>query len=216
MVKWSLESSHFFFLPYNDPDLHGLQGYQAVQLLHTALGSPSTPQATPTPLPRGAKTFQKAKSMLSFRHQSSTAAAPAASFGTGRSSMLPAAHLVPAQGKAFPPADYCLTSATFCCFWAIYKAQQCRPFPYLTPFLCVQKARQCLLFLFFKPVLAPWRQSLALQLLAAVVGQQHCVCFWVQRASLMLPNSVGCHSSASRFCALTCSLASCCAACSEV
>lgn len=161
MVKWSLKSSHFFFLPYNDPDLHGLQGYQAVQLLHTALGSPSTPQATPTPLPRGAKTFQKAKSMLSFRHQSSTAAAPAASFGTGRSSMLPAAHLVPAQGKAFPPADYCLTSAMFCCFWAIYKAQQCRPFPYLTPFLCVQKARQCPLFLFFKPVLAPWRQSLA-------------------------------------------------------
>jgi len=66
----------------------------AVRVLHNALGSPSVPQAAPAPITK-AKTFQKAKSLLSFRHQGSTAA----SFGSNHGSMLPAAY------PALPPGD---------------------------------------------------------------------------------------------------------------
>ena len=79
---------------------HGcvVQGYEAVQLLHAALGSPSMPQVAPTPPPtRGVKTFQKAKSLLSFRHQGSSASA-AASFAAGNSMLSPVQPL-PNQGK---------------------------------------------------------------------------------------------------------------------
>lgn len=69
-----------------------LQGMPAVSVLHNAVGSPSAPQAAPAPITK-AKTFQKAKSLLSFRHQGSTAA----SFGSSHSSMLPAAY------PALPP-----------------------------------------------------------------------------------------------------------------
>lgn len=89
------------------------QGYHAVQLLHTALGSPSMPQATPAPPTRGVKTFQKAKSLLSFRHQSSSASA-SASFGPSMHSMLPAAQPMPVQGKA--------SSLDFLVFWAPHAA----------------------------------------------------------------------------------------------
>ena len=76
-----------------------VQGYEGVQVLHAALGSPSMPQATPAPPPnRGVKTFQKAKSLLSFRHQGSSALA-AASFGAASNSMLSAVQPVPNQGK---------------------------------------------------------------------------------------------------------------------
>lgn len=71
-----------------------LQGMPAVRVLHNALGSPSAPQAAPAPITK-AKTFQKAKSLLSFRHQGSTAA----SFGSNHGSMLPAAY------PALPPGD---------------------------------------------------------------------------------------------------------------
>jgi len=71
-----------------------LQGMPAARVLHNALGTPSAPQAAPAPITK-TKTFQKAKSLLSFRHQGSTAA----SFGSNRSSMLPAAY------PALPPGD---------------------------------------------------------------------------------------------------------------
>ena len=77
-----------------------LQGYPAVQLLHTALGSPSLPASAPPPSTK-TKTFQKAKSLLSFKHQSSSAA-PA--FGNSRNSMLPSAYPTQAQGEASSPS----------------------------------------------------------------------------------------------------------------
>ncbi|KAL0046332.1 hypothetical protein WJX82_009330 [Trebouxia sp. C0006] len=70
------------------------KGMPAVRVLHNALGSPSAPQAAPAPITK-AKTFQKAKSLLSFRHQGSTAA----SFGSNHGSMLPAAY------PALPPGQ---------------------------------------------------------------------------------------------------------------
>jgi len=87
------------FLSFSFPCLYEsllvfLQGMPAVRVLHNALGSPSAPQAAPAPITK-AKTFQKAKSLLSFRHQGSTAA----SFGSNRGSMLPAAY------PALPPGD---------------------------------------------------------------------------------------------------------------
>ncbi|KAA6416660.1 MAG: component of SCAR regulatory complex, partial [Trebouxia sp. A1-2] len=73
------------------------KGMQAVSVLHNSLGSPSAPQAAPAPTTK-AKTFQKAKSLLSFRQQGSTAA----SSGSNRSSRLPAAYpaLPPGQQQA--------------------------------------------------------------------------------------------------------------------
>ena len=71
-----------------------VQGMPAVRLLHSALGVPSMPQAvTPAPTTK-AKTFQKAKTLLSFRHQGSAAT----SFGSSRNSMLPAAYPASPQG----------------------------------------------------------------------------------------------------------------------
>jgi len=80
--------------PWYESLLVFLQGMPAVSVLHNALGSPSAPQAAPAPITK-AKTFQKAKSLLSFRQQGSTAA----SFGSSRSSMLTAAY------PALPPGD---------------------------------------------------------------------------------------------------------------
>ncbi|KAL0041117.1 hypothetical protein WJX77_005471 [Trebouxia sp. C0004] len=73
------------------------KGMPAMRVLHNVLGSPSAPQAAPAPITK-AKTFQKAKNLLSFRHQGSTVS----SLGSNRSSMLPAAYpvLPPGQEQA--------------------------------------------------------------------------------------------------------------------
>ena len=99
------------------------------------------PQVSPTPPPtRGVKTFQKAKSLLSFRHQGSSASA-AAGFGAASNRMLSAAQPMPNQGRlsssccdnphrsltsdvwnVFGPLACCYLqsqSAALCCFWTI-------------------------------------------------------------------------------------------------
>jgi len=86
-ATYSPRTLHMGHHLYTESLLVLLQGMQTVRVLHNALGSPSAPQAAPA-LVAKAKTFQKAKSLLSFRHQASTAA----SLGSSRSSMLPAAY----------------------------------------------------------------------------------------------------------------------------
>lgn len=102
-----------------------LQGMQAVSVLHNSLGSPSAPQAAPAPTTK-AKTFQKAKSLLSFRQQGSTAA----SSGSNRSSRLPAAYpALPPGGSHQHPVEDC---GILVMVWGVHVP----PYPLLSVIVC--------------------------------------------------------------------------------
>ncbi len=92
-----------------------------MRLLHSSLGSPAMPQSAPAPSTK-AKTFQKAKSLLSFRHQGSAAG----NSGASRNSMLPGAYPAFPQGKhtctfAVTLDDLVTSQCTVCtAFWTAY------------------------------------------------------------------------------------------------